>query len=99
MIGHDHEGIQCRRWKMFRDGPPAFCGDPPCLVPPPYRVVRAAEIYVDLKQKGRLISDADILIAATALTHDLILVTNNTAHFQRVPGLQVQSWKTRSLLR
>ena len=57
-------------------------------------VVRAAEIYVDLKQKGRLISDADILIAATALAHGLILVTNNTAHFQRVPGLRLQSWKT-----
>ena len=57
-------------------------------------VVRAAEIYADLKQKGRLISDADILIAATALAHGLILATNNTAHFQRVPGLRLQSWKT-----
>ncbi len=31
-------------------------------------IVQAAEIYADLHRSGRLISDADILIAATALT-------------------------------
>lgn len=31
----------------------------------------------------------DILIAATALHHDLALVTRNRAHFQRIPGLKL----------
>lgn len=54
-------------------------------------IVRAAEIYADLKRQGQLISDADILIAATALTHGLVLVTNNTTHFQRIAGLKTLS--------
>jgi len=56
-------------------------------------IVRAAEIYAELKSCGELISDADILIAATALIHGLVLITNNVVHFQRIRGLQVQTWK------
>ena len=56
-------------------------------------IVRAAEIYAGLKQRGQLISDADILIAATAVTHGLTLVTNNTAHYGRIAGLTLDNWK------
>jgi tRNA(fMet)-specific endonuclease VapC len=56
-------------------------------------VVRAADVYVHLYHGGRLISDADILIAATALVHGVTLVTENAAHFQRIPGLQILSWR------
>jgi tRNA(fMet)-specific endonuclease VapC len=37
--------------------------------------------------------DADILIAATALEHGLLLATGNTAHLGRIPGLQVTNWR------
>jgi tRNA(fMet)-specific endonuclease VapC len=57
-------------------------------------IVRAAEIYADLKQQGQLISDADIFIAATALTHGLKLATNNTAHYGRIVGLRLENWKS-----
>jgi len=57
-------------------------------------IVRGADIYADLKQRGQLISDADILIASTALIHDLVLVTNNLRHFTRISGLSVETWKT-----
>lgn len=40
-----------------------------------------------LRQQGNLIPDMDLLIAATALVHDLTLVTRNARHFGRVPGL------------
>jgi tRNA(fMet)-specific endonuclease VapC len=59
-------------------------------------VVQAAEIYAELHRRGRLISDADILIAATALTHDLTLVTENTGHFERITGLRLESWRSPS---
>jgi tRNA(fMet)-specific endonuclease VapC len=57
-------------------------------------IVRGADIYADLKQRGLLISDADILIASTALIHNLVLVINNLRHFSRIPGLTLETWKT-----
>lgn len=42
-----------------------------------------------LRRQGQLIPDMDLLIAATALTHDLILVTRNLRHFARIEGLRL----------
>lgn len=58
-------------------------------------VVRASEIYAHLYRRGGLIGDADILIAATALVEDLVLVTNNLNHFERIPDLRSESWRAR----
>jgi tRNA(fMet)-specific endonuclease VapC len=57
-------------------------------------VMRAADIYGRLHSEGRLIGDADILIAATALENGLRLVTNNGRHFSRIPGLSIDNWLT-----
>ena len=40
-----------------------------------------------LKRSGLTTGDNDLLIAATALVHDMIVVTRNLKHFSRVPGL------------
>jgi len=53
---------------------------------------KAAEIYEELRSIGQLIGIADILIASIALTNNLILVTNNTAHFGRITGLSLENW-------
>jgi tRNA(fMet)-specific endonuclease VapC len=55
-------------------------------------VERAAELYAALKPVGQLVSDADLLIAATDLEHGLILVTTNVKHFNRIPGLPLDCW-------
>lgn len=55
-------------------------------------IMRAADIYADLYRRGQLIGDADILIAATALEHSLIVVTNNENHLGRIAGLTVENW-------
>jgi tRNA(fMet)-specific endonuclease VapC len=55
-------------------------------------VEKGADIYADLHRRGSLIDDADILIAATALVHGLIMVTNNEKHYSRIPGLQIDNW-------
>ena len=55
-------------------------------------VVQASEIYAHLHQKGLLISDADILIAATAIVHNLTLITGNVVHFNRIPNLLCNNW-------
>lgn len=55
-------------------------------------VVKAAEIYADLKKQGNLIEDADILMASIAIVEDLALVTNNISHFQRINDLEIENW-------
>jgi tRNA(fMet)-specific endonuclease VapC len=55
-------------------------------------IERAAIIYTDLYRRGQLISDADILIGATALANDCRLITNNERHLRRIPGLIVENW-------
>ena len=55
-------------------------------------VLKAADIYADLYRRGALISDADILIAASASVHGLGVATNNEEHFRRIAGLQVENW-------
>ena len=42
-----------------------------------------------LRQQGNLIPDFDLLIAATALEHDSVLVTRNRRHFERIPEIQL----------
>lgn len=50
---------------------------------------RFARIRADLRRQGRLIPDLDLLIAATALHHDLILLTRNVRHFSRIPEVRL----------
>lgn len=50
------------------------------------------EIYRALARQGNLIGTNDMWIAATALVHDMQLVTNNQNEFSRVPGLVVISY-------
>jgi len=47
----------------------------------------------DLRRRGMLIGPYDMLIAAQALVRDLILVTNNTGEFSRIPNLKLEDWK------
>jgi len=55
-----------------------------------------AEIFGKLKSKlessGNRLDDFDLIIASTALTHNLVLVTNNEKHFQRIEGLKLENW-------
>ena len=53
---------------------------------------RASDIYDALRKAGRLVEDADILIAATAMENNLVVVTDNIRHFERVNGLAVVNW-------
>jgi tRNA(fMet)-specific endonuclease VapC len=49
-----------------------------------YGIIRA-----DLEKKGMRLEDLDLLIAATALYENKILVTNNKKHFERIEGLKI----------
>lgn len=51
------------------------------------------KLYRYLQTNGLLIAGNDLWIAATALAHELPLVTRNLRHFQRVPGLEVVAYE------
>lgn len=53
---------------------------------------RGAEVYADLRQRGITISDADILIAATATVQQLSLATRNISHFSSIPTVNIVTW-------
>jgi tRNA(fMet)-specific endonuclease VapC len=57
---------------------------------------RVADTYAQLRaqveQAGTPIGPNDTWIAAEALHHKLVLVTDNTREFSRVPGLQIENW-------
>ena len=46
----------------------------------------------ELKKIGKIINDSDLFIAATAISNDMILVTNNENHFQRIKNLKIENW-------
>lgn len=49
-----------------------------------------ARIKAELDTKGKRIDDFDLLIASSALSESLALVTENTKHFQRIPKLEIK---------
>jgi predicted nucleic acid-binding protein len=55
--------------------------------------VAAARVYgqvrAQLESAGRPLADADLQIVATAILHDLELVTGNVKPFKRIPGLRI----------
>lgn len=47
---------------------------------------------VMLRRMGRSVDDFDLLIGATAIVHDLTLVTRNTRHFADMSGVKLVNW-------
>lgn len=50
------------------------------------------ELKAQLRQAGQTVGDADLFIAATALSSGRVFVSNNTRHFGRIPGLTLENW-------
>jgi len=50
------------------------------------------QLKADLKQKGTPVANFDLLIASIALTENLILVSNNIRHYNRISQLNLENW-------
>ena len=87
MKGHEYIGARDRQ-KVFDE----FCRLNNVIPLNQAACRRAAQIYADLRRRGNLIPDADILIAGIALAGDYVLVTQNVKHFRRITGLKVENW-------
>lgn len=53
----------------------------------------AATNYAYLRKLGTPLDDMDLLIASIAIENDMILVTHNVKHFDRIPGIKLRDWK------
>ncbi len=87
-------GLKAKNALVQQNAFETFCNANTILPITDFIIVRAADIYADLHMRDVLIGDAAILIAATALEHGLVLVTNNASHFGNVTGLALQTWLT-----
>ena len=50
------------------------------------------DIRSELEEKGRRIDDFDVLIGAAAVYNNMILVTDNIQHLERIPNVKIENW-------
>jgi tRNA(fMet)-specific endonuclease VapC len=55
---------------------------------------RAADRWVAARRGGQPGNDADLIVAATALELQRVLVTGNGRHFAWIPGLRLEDWRS-----
>lgn len=59
-------------------------------------IYNSLDIYASekarLRKKGKIIDDFDLLIGASAISNKMVLVTNNTKHFDRIKNIDLQDW-------
>jgi tRNA(fMet)-specific endonuclease VapC len=85
-------GLEAKSADRQKEAFSRFCAQSEILYLTDSVVDTAAKIYADLRNRGELIGDADILIAATAIENNAGLVTGNERHFRRIPDLHVENW-------
>lgn len=51
------------------------------------------ELRYSLERTGLRVDQFDLLIGATAIHHNLTLVTSNIKHFERMQNLEIENWK------
>ena len=49
-------------------------------------------IKTHTQKTGKVIDDMDLLIAASAISNKMTLVTHNTKHFENIPNLKITDW-------
>lgn len=49
-----------------------------------------------LQSEGMTIGDFDILIGATSIAKQMVMVTGNVSHFDRLPNIQLENWKKKA---
>lgn len=55
-------------------------------------VQQSADFYATPRQQGTPVDDIDLLIAGVAIANNLVLITHNQRHFNRIKVLELQDW-------
>lgn len=69
-----------------------FLGTLPVVAPDLSSARMFGELKARLASGGQMVADADLFIAAIALSRSATLVTGNRRHYERIPGLVVEDW-------
>lgn len=67
----------------------SICGELPIISPDRRLAERYASTHAHLSRRGTPLATMDLLIGCTALVEDAAVLTANTGHFSRIPGLRV----------
>ncbi len=54
-----------------------------------------AKCKATLRRMGKMVDDIDLLIGATSITNKMVMVTDNTKHFENMPDIILENWVTR----
>ena len=82
-IGIGNRKIHTNYWERLCDNLQILPFDKECSD-------NAIKTYLDLLKANKMIDLADILIGATALTHNIPIATLNEKHFNRIKGLEIK---------
>ena len=77
-----------KKEKQFRE----FLGDITVFTIDDDVIDIASDLFSKLRQTGKIIGDADILIAAIVIRNDGVLVSNNTKHYEGLEKLKLTNW-------
>lgn len=90
---------ELRMWLLRANTPPKFLQEWPRfqqqihLLPLDDAIAeKAGEVGASLLDQGLTVATPDLLIAATALVHNLTLVTHNTSDYANIPALPLADW-------
>ena len=87
-----HYGAMKRNSRRLTQKVNLFCDLIPCTDWTQSTAKVYAGIRTELEAKGTPIGSMDMMIAASALAEDVVLVTNNVAHFSKIRGLKLENW-------
>lgn len=51
------------------------------------------DVKATLEAQGNRVDEMDLLIGSTALCNGLVMVTHNTRHLSRIPGIEIEDWE------
>jgi tRNA(fMet)-specific endonuclease VapC len=85
-------GAEAKRSRKIRRAIRSFTKDVAAVPFDAVSAERFAVVAAALSTRGQPVGLYDTLVAAQALALGATIVTNNTRHFSRVPGLAVENW-------
>jgi len=85
-------GVKKRDNSLLTQKVQAFCNLVRCISWNNEAALAYAKMRTELEANGNPIGSMDMLIAASALAEEAVLVTNNTKHFSRIKGLRLENW-------